>query len=394
MLRIIDFNQAGELLSRNNSRLDSAIETVKPIIDDVRLRGDAALFEYAKKFDDFDGSSFAVKTGGKLSPELLNAVEVAATNIRTFSQSQLPKNNYFTSPDGRSVGQVVRAIDSVGVYVPAGSYPLISTLMMAVIPAQVAGVKSITVVCPKPSSEMLALAAWLGIEHIRQIGGAQAIAALAYGTESISRVTRIVGPGNAFVAAAKKLVSVDTAIDFIAGPSEIVIVADEHNAKWIAADMLAQCEHDVNASAILLTTSKTLAEQVQLEVNEQLKSLSTKQIAEKSISVNSAAVVCPDIETAFRFVNSLAPEHLSIENASWLGQVQNAGSIFVGSYSTEAAGDYASGPNHILPTSGLASLRGGLSSADFVKVISVQQLSSQALKNLAPSVTTLARAEG
>lgn len=394
MLRIIDIDQAGELLSRNNSRLDSAIETVKPIIDDVRLRGDAALFEYAKKFDDFDGSSFAVKTGGKLSSELLNAVEVAATNIRTFSQSQLPKNNYFTSPDGRSVGQVVRAIDSVGVYVPAGSYPLISTLMMAVIPAQVAGVKSITVVCPKPSSEMLALAAWLGIEHIMQIGGAQAIAALAYGTESISRVTRIVGPGNAFVAAAKKLVSVDTAIDFIAGPSEIVIVADEHNAKWIAADMLAQCEHDVNASAILLTTSKILAEQVQLEVAEQLKSLSTKQIAEKSISANSAAVICPDIETAFRFVNSLAPEHLSIENASWLDQVQNAGSIFVGSYSTEAAGDYASGPNHILPTSGLASLRGGLSSADFVKVISVQQLSPQALKNLAPSVTTLARAEG
>ena len=394
MLRIIDINQAGELLSRNNSRLDSAIETVKPIIDDVRLRGDAALFEYAKKFDDFDGSSFAVKTGGKLSAELLNAVEVAATNIRAFSQSQLPRDNYFTSSDGRSVGQVVRAIDSVGVYVPAGSYPLISTLMMAVIPAQVAGVKSITVVCPKPSSEMLALAAWLGIEYIMQIGGAQAIAALAYGTESISRVTRIVGPGNAYVAAAKKLVSADTAIDFIAGPSEIVIVADEHNAKWIAADMLAQCEHDVNASAILLTTSKTLAEQVQLEVTEQLKSLSTKQIAEKSISANSAVVVCPDIETAFRFVNSLAPEHLSIENASWLDQVQNAGSIFVGSYSTEAAGDYASGPNHILPTSGLASLRGGLSSADFVKVISVQQLSPQALKNLAPSVTTLARAEG
>ena len=394
MLRIIDIDQAGELLSRNNSRLDSAIETVKPIIDDVRLRGDAALFEYAKKFDDFDGSSFAVKTGGKLSAELLNAVEVAATNIRAFSQSQLPRDNYSISADGRSVGQVVRAIDSVGVYVPAGSYPLISTLMMAVIPAQVAGVKSITVVCPKPSSEMLALAAWLGIEYIMQIGGAQAITALAYGTESISRVTRIVGPGNAYVAAAKKLVSADTAIDFIAGPSEIVIVADEHNAKWIAADMLAQCEHDVNASAILLTTSKTLAEQVQLEVTEQLKSLSTKQIAEKSISANSAAVICPDTETAFRFVNSLAPEHLSIENASWLDQVQNAGSIFVGSYSTEAAGDYASGPNHILPTSGLASLRGGLSSADFVKVISVQQLSPQALKNLAPSVTTLARAEG
>jgi len=394
MLRIIDISQAGELLSRNNSRLDSAIETVKPIIDDVRLRGDTALFEYAKKFDDFNGSSFAVKTGGKLSPELLNAVEVAATNIRAFSQSQLPKDKYFTSPDGRSVGQVVRAIDSVGVYVPAGSYPLISTLMMAVIPAQVAGAKSITVVCPKPSSEMLALATWLGIEHIMQIGGAQAIAALAYGSESISRVTRIVGPGNAFVAAAKKLVSVDTAIDFVAGPSEIAIVAQTGNPKWIAADMLAQCEHDVNASALLLTCSNELALAVQLEVAQQLESLSTRKIAEQSIKNNSAVILCPTIDQAFEFINTLAPEHLSIEEQMWLDKVRNAGSVFIGSYSTEAAGDYASGPNHILPTSGLASLRGGLSSADFVKVISVQQLSSQALKNLAPSVTTLARAEG
>ncbi|MEI8022784.1 MAG: histidinol dehydrogenase [Actinomycetota bacterium] len=394
MLRIIDISQAGELLSRNNSRLDSAIETVKPIIDDVRLRGDTALFEYAKKFDDFNGSSFAVKTGGKLSPELLNAVEVAATNIRAFSQSQLPKDKYFTSPDGRSVGQVVRAIDSVGVYVPAGSYPLISTLMMAVIPAQIAGVKSITVVCPKPSSEMLALATWLGIEHIMQIGGAQAIAALAYGSESISRVTRIVGPGNAFVAAAKKLVSVDTAIDFVAGPSEIAIVAQTGNPKWIAADMLAQCEHDVNASALLLTCSNELALAVQLEVAQQLESLSTRKIAEQSIKNNSAVILCPTIDQAFEFINTLAPEHLSIEEQMWLDKVRNAGSVFIGSYSTEAAGDYASGPNHILPTSGLASLRGGLSSADFVKVISVQQLSSQALKNLAPSVTTLARAEG
>ena len=394
MLRIIDIDQAGELLSRNNSRLDSAIETVKPIIDDVRLRGDAALFEYAKKFDDFDGSSFVVKTGGKLSAELSNAVEVAATNIRAFSQSQLPSNNYFTSPDGRSVGQVVRAIDSVGVYVPAGSYPLISTLMMAVIPAQVAGVKSITVVCPKPSSEMLALAAWLGIEYIMQVGGAQAIAALAYGTESIPRVARIVGPGNAYVAAAKKLVSADTAIDFVAGPSEIAIVAQTGNPKWIAADMLAQCEHDVNASALLLTCSRQLASEVQLEVAAQLENLSTRNIAEQSINANSAAVVCESIDQAFEFVNALAPEHLSIEEQEWLDKVQNAGSIFIGGYSTEAAGDYASGPNHILPTSGLASLRGGLSSADFVKVISVQQLSPQALKNLAPSVTTLARAEG
>ncbi len=394
MLRIINIDQAGELLSRNNSRLDSAIETVKPIIDDVRLRSDAALFEYAKKFDDFDGSSFVVKTGGKLSVELLNAVEVAATNIRAFAVQQLPKNTNTTTSDGRSLGQIVRPLDSVGVYVPAGSYPLLSTLMMAVIPAQVAGVKSITVVCPNPTPEILALASWLGIKTILKIGGAQAIAALAYGTESVSRVTRIVGPGNAFVAAAKKLVSVDTAIDFVAGPSEIAIVAQTGNPKWIAADMLAQCEHDVNASALLLTCSYELALAVQLEVAQQLKSLSTCDIAEQSITNNSAVIICPTIDQAFEFINSLAPEHLSIEEQEWLDKVQNAGSIFIGSYSTEAAGDYASGPNHVLPTSGVAAVRGGLSATDFVKVISVQQLSSQALTNLAPSVTTLARAEG
>ena len=394
MLQIIDLANATPLLERNSARLDEASRVVAPIIADVRKRGDAALFEYAKKFDDFDGSSFVVKTGGKLSAELLNAVEVAATNIRAFAVQQLPKNTNTTTSDGRSLGQIVRPLDSVGVYVPAGSYPLLSTLMMAVIPAQVAGVKSITVVCPNPTTEILALASWLGIKTILKIGGAQAIAALAYGTESVSRVTRIVGPGNAFVAAAKKLVSVDTAIDFVAGPSEIAIVAQTGNPKWIAADMLAQCEHDVNASALLLTCSRQLASEVQLEVAAQLENLSTRNIAEQSINANSAVVVCESIDQAFEFVNALAPEHLSIEDHDWLSKVESAGSVFIGAYSTEAAGDYASGPNHILPTSGVAAVRGGLSAADFVKVISVQQLSAPALNGLAPSVTTLARAEG
>ena len=394
MLQIIDLANATPLLERNSARLDEASRVVAPIIADVRLRGDAALFEYAKKFDDFDGSSFVVKTGGKLSAELLNAVEVAATNIRAFAVQQLPKNTNTTTSDERSLGQIVRPLDSVGVYVPAGSYPLLSTLMMAVIPAQVAGVKSITVVCPNPTTEILALASWLGIKTILKIGGAQAIAALAYGTESVSRVTRIVGPGNAFVAAAKKLVSVDTAIDFVAGPSEIAIVAQTGNPNWIAADMLAQCEHDVNASALLLTCSRQLASEVQLEVAAQLENLSTRNIAEQSINANSAVVVCESIDQAFEFVNALAPEHLSIEDDDWLSKVESAGSVFIGAYSTEAAGDYASGPNHILPTSGVAAVRGGLSAADFVKVISVQQLSAPALNGLAPSVTTLARAEG
>ena len=394
MLRIVELKNADTLLERNNARLDEALQVVAPIIADVRKRGDAALLQYAKQFDNFEGSSFEIATGGELSSELLAAVQIAARNIRAYAEQQLPKNMNITSSDGRSLGQVVRAIDSVGVYVPAGSYPLLSTLMMAVIPAQVAGVKSITVVCPNPTAEILALASWLGIKTILKIGGAQAIAALAYGTESIARVTRIVGPGNAYVAAAKKLVSADTAIDFVAGPSEIAIVAQTGNPKWIAADMLAQCEHDVNASALLLTCSNELALTVQLEVAQQLESLSTRKIAEQSIKNNSAVIICPTIDQAFEFINTLAPEHLSIEEQEWLDKVQNAGSIFIGSYSTEAAGDYASGPNHVLPTSGVAAVRGGLSATDFVKVISVQQLSSQALINLAPSVTTLARAEG
>jgi histidinol-phosphate aminotransferase len=394
MLRIIDLKNAGTLLERNNARLDEALRVVTPIIADVRKRGDAALLQYAKQFDNFEGSSFEIATGGELSSELLVAVQIAARNIRAYAEQQLPKNMTTTSSDGRSLGQVVRAIDSVGVYVPAGSYPLLSTLMMAVIPAQVAGVKSIMVVCPNPNAEILALASWLGIKTILKIGGAQSIAALAYGTESIARVTRIVGPGNVYVAAAKKLVCADTAIDFVAGPSEIAIVAQTGNPKWIAADMLAQCEHDVNASALLLTCSNELALEVQLEVAQQLESLSTRKIAEQSIKNNSAVIICPTIDQAFEFINTLAPEHLSIEEQEWLNKVQNAGSIFIGAYSTEAAGDYASGPNHVLPTSGVAAVRGGLSATDFVKVISVQQLSSQALKNLAPSVTTLARAEG
>jgi histidinol dehydrogenase len=225
-------------------------------------------------------------------------------------------------------------------------------------------------------------------------GGAQAIAAMAYGTESVKPVQRIVGPGNAYVAAAKKLVSQDVAIDFVAGPSEILIVASQGNAKWIAADMLAQAEHDVDARAILLTTDKEFALRVQAEIEIQLSSLSTAQIAQRAIVDNSAIVVCATLDSAFNLVNTIAPEHLSVEQKSDIERVNSAGSIFVGQYSTEAAGDYASGPNHILPTSGNAAVRGGLSVNDFVKVITVQELSKTALRELEPAVTALARAEG
>jgi len=263
-----------------------------------------------------------------------------------------------------------------------------------VIPAQVAGVKTTCVACPHPSAEILGLAAWLGVTHFFQMGGAQAIAALAFGTETVPRVDRIVGPGNIYVAAAKKLIAGETGIDFVAGPTEIVIIAAEGNARWLAADMLAQAEHDVDASAILLTTSRTLAADVAQELERQLAILPTAAVARPSIENNGAIVVVDSLERAVDFSNALAPEHLALHDASLLRLIQNAGSVFLGPTSPEAAGDYASGPNHVLPTSGQARLRGGLSAADFVKVISVQELSNEALASLTPSITTLARAEG
>jgi histidinol dehydrogenase len=269
-----------------------------------------------------------------------------------------------------------------------------STLLMNVIPAQVAGVKSTCVACPHPSAEILGIAAWLGVTHVFQMGGAQAIAALAYGTETVPRVDRIVGPGNIYVAAAKKLIAGETGIDFVAGPTEIVIIAAEGSPRWIAADMLAQAEHDVDASAILLTTSRMLAQAVAAELEHQLDTLPTASVARPSIENNGAIVIVDALERAIEFSNVLAPEHLALHDPRFLGSIQNAGSVFLGPSSPEAAGDYASGPNHVLPTSGAARLRGGLSSADFVKVISVQELSPESLAKLTPTITTLARAEG
>jgi histidinol dehydrogenase len=272
-------------------------------------------------------------------------------------------------------------------------------MLMTVIPAQVAGVGTITVVCPQPNTQILALAKWLGLKTIVQLGGAHAIASLAYGTQSIAKVQRIVGPGNSYVAAAKKLVAGDVGIDFVAGPSEIVLVANAGNPTWIAADMLAQCEHDVEARAILLTTSTTLATEVQAQVALQLLTLPTADVASLAVANNSAIIVCQSVEEIIELVNEIAPEHLAIPDeslsvASFVDKIVNAGSIFIGRFSTEAAGDYASGPNHVLPTSGVAALRGGLSVNDFVKVVTTQSLSEDALRQLTPAVTQLARAEG
>src|SRR5580700_7121061 len=394
MIRILDYQDAGGLITRKTVRLEEAERIVRPIIDDVRKRGDRALLEYARKFDGFSGDSVCMTVEGSLSRAMQSAVETAAKNIHEHARTQLPVEGFIEYPDGRRLGQIVRPLDSMGAYIPAGRYPLPSTVLMTVIPAQVAGVKTTCIACPNPSVEILGIAAWLGVTHLFRMGGAQAIAALAYGTETVPRVDRIVGPGNIYVAAAKKLIAGEVGIDFVAGPTEIVIIAAEGNAKWIAADMLAQAEHDVDASSILLTTSRTLAAAVAEEVERQLSTLPTEAVARPSIENNGAIVIVDAMERAVEFSNALAPEHLALHDVALLGGIKHAGAVFLGPSSPEAAGDYASGPNHVLPTSGAARLRGGLSTADFVKVISVQQLSRDGLAKLAPSITTLARAEG
>jgi histidinol dehydrogenase len=400
MLRIVPLDEAQSFITRKTIRLAEAEQVVAPILEAVRMRGDDAVLEYARKFDSLDGRSLTLPAAdwhaaeSRVSRDFHAAIEIASKNIREYAELQLPRPTWTEFADGRRLGSIVRPLESMGSYIPAGRYPLPSTLLMTVIPAQVAGVKTICVTSPHPSAETLAAAKFLGIDKIFRIGGAQAIAALAFGTATVPKVDRIVGPGNIYVAAAKKLLAGEVGIDFVAGPTEIVIIADDADPRAIAADMLAQAEHDVEASSILLTSSRTLAERVALEVARQLETLPTAPVACESIRNNSAVILCPSLDAAIDASNQLAPEHLAIYDAALLPKIQHAGSVFIGPSSPEAAGDYATGPNHVLPTSGAARIRGGLSSADFVKVISVQELTSAALRGLAPAITTLARAEG
>lgn len=373
---------------------------VRKIIDEVRAEGDYALLRYARALDGFDRASFRVEPDeldvaqAGMTSELREAVHTASANIRAVAELQLPGSCMAEMEPGRRIGQIVRPVETVCAYVPSGRYPLVSTLMMTVIPAQVAGVRNICVTTPRAAPEILGTASLLGLPKLFLLGGAQAIAAFALGTETIPRADRIVGPGNIYVTAAKKLLAGEASIDFVAGPTEIVIIARDGNPVWIAADMLAQAEHDTQACALLLTTSASLASAVAEEIETQLSSLSTASVAREAIKRNSAIILVDSVEQAMELSNRYAPEHLSIDNPSLLEKIEHAGSVFIGSNSPEAAGDYASGPNHVLPTAGAARGRGGLSAADFVKVISVQELSGQALQNLAPAVTTLARAEG
>jgi len=379
--------------------MEAAEAVVRPILEDVRRRGDRALLEYARKFDGFAQRTVRVSEEDlaaarrRLSPEFRRAVRTAAANIRDFARRQMPRP-WMRQSGGVRVGQVVRPLSTVAAYVPAGRYPLPSTILMTAVPAQVAGVANICVASPKPVDQVWGTAAMLGLTQVFEMGGAQAIAAFAYGTRTVPKADRIVGPGNIYVAAAKKLLAGVVGIDFVAGPTEILIIATEGDPRYLAADLLAQAEHDVDATAVLLTTSRRLATAVANEVERQLATLPTAAVAAQSIARNSAIVLVRSIEEALEISNRFAPEHLSIPDTSLLPAIEHAGSVFVGPFSPEAAGDYASGPNHVLPTSGAARIRGGLAVTDFVKVISVQQLSAAGLARLAPAIVTLARAEG
>jgi histidinol dehydrogenase len=385
-----------ERLAARGTQLGGLEPRVRRIIDGVRRGGEQSLRRYAERWDGLapkqplrvseEEMAAAWRT---IAPPLRKSLRQAARNIRQFCEWQTPETWTRTS-GGISVGQLVRPLESVGCYVPGGRYPLVSTLLMTVIPAQVAGVKNIRVVSPQPSAEVLAAAAMLGVREFYRVGGAQAIAALAYGTVGIPRVDKIVGPGNAYVITAKKLVSFDCAIDFLAGPTEAVILSDSGVPEFIAADLVAQAEHDPQTLAVFITTSRSLARSVRVSVAQLAKG---NPIAQKSLRAGGAVLIATSPEQARDWANCLAPEHITVSKQD-LPFIQNAGSIFVGDYSAQAAGDYASGPNHVLPTSGQARFRGGLSVADFVKVITVQQLSAKGLERIGPAVECLAKAEG
>jgi histidinol dehydrogenase len=398
-MRILSGREAATMVERLASRGSdfSKLEPqVRRLMNDVRRGGDRALRKYAERWDGLCANQSLRVSAGEiggawksLAPSLRKSLGQAAANIRRFCEWQKPKA-WTRTRNGISLGQLVRPLESVGCYVPGGRHPLVSTLLMTVIPAQVAGVKNIRVAAPNPSREVLGAAGLLGVREFYRVGGAQAIAALAYGTESIQRVDKIVGPGNAYVTVAKKLVSFDCAIDFLAGPTEAVVLSDSGNPNFIAADLVSQAEHDPDSLAVFITTRSKLARSVALSVERIAEGNAT---ARASLRRRGAILVAASPAQAREWANHLAPEHITVSRKG-VPFIRNAGSVFVGDYSPQAAGDYASGPNHVLPTAGQARFRGGLSVLDFVKLISVQELSAAGLRRIATTVATLAEAEG
>jgi histidinol dehydrogenase len=392
------------LMKRRESHDRDAHRAASRIVADVQRRGDAALDAWTRKLDSADvrgkllwiSRSEMNAARKRVGRDFLRAVEHAAANVRRVAEKQLPREWSFDVQPGVSIAQIVRPIDSIGCYIPGGRFALFSTMIMTVVPAQVAGVKRVLVACPRTNDEVPAAADLLGVTDLARIGGAQAIAALAYGTKRIARVEKIFGPGNRYVTAAKQIVSSDCAIDLPAGPTEAIVLARGGNPRWIAADLLAQAEHAPDAGSFLVTTSRRLAAQVQNQILEQLKLLPPSNPAHTSAAKAGAILVAPTWDDGIAFVNRFAPEHLSLPQSSpaLLEKIHSAGTIFLGPLSAQPFGDYASGSNHVLPTGGWARRRGGLSAIEFVKQISVQTIRPGGYRRLAADVQVLARAEG
>ncbi|TWD55457.1 histidinol dehydrogenase [Agrobacterium vitis] len=383
---------------------------VKTIIDDVRTRGDAALADYSRKFDGLDFALTPMRVTAEeidaaeaeVSPEVLDALKLAATRIEKHHARQMPKDDIYEDAIGVGLGSRWTAIDAVGLYVPGGTASYPSSVLMNAVPARVAGVPRVVMVVPALAGAInptvLAAAKIAGVNEIYRIGGAQAVAALAYGTESIAPVAKIVGPGNAYVAAAKRQVFGTVGIDMIAGPSEVLVIADaDNNPDWLAADLLAQAEHDRGAQSILITDSVELAKAVEAAVERQLKTLSRSETATASWKDFGAIIIVPDLAASVPLANRIAAEHLELAVAdpdALMAGIRNAGAIFIGRHTPEVIGDYVGGSNHVLPTARSARFSSGLSVLDFVKRTSILRLGAEQLKQLAPAAIALAKSEG
>lgn len=416
-MRIVTLNEGAmknlleEMLKRDPNNYESYTETVQSIVDQVKAKGDEALFAFTKEFDKAEVSAETVRVGEEeieeayrqVKPELLAVMKRSLENIRSYHEKQ-KRNSWFDArPDGTILGQKVTPLASAGVYVPGGKAAYPSSVLMNIIPAQVAGVERIVMVTPpgkdgRVNPVTLTAAHLAGTTEVYRVGGAQAVAALAFGTQSIPRVDKIVGPGNIFVALAKKAVYGHVSIDSIAGPSEILVIADGGaNPRYVAADLLSQAEHDELASAILVTDSRELAQAVSAEVDGFLKVLSRREIIEKSLENYGYILVVDSMEQAVEAANAIAPEHLEIVTANpfaLMTKIRNAGAIFLGEYSSEPLGDYYAGPNHILPTNGTARFFSPLSVDDFVKKSSIIYYSREALAAAHVDIEAFAEAEG
>jgi histidinol dehydrogenase len=400
-MRILDGLRRDRFVCALEQRGANDLAAIEPaarrIVKDVRSHGDRALRRYAVRWDGL-GKNESVRVPEadlheawqKTPPDLQDAIRQAAGNIRRFCEWQKPEEWRREIQPGVCLGQLVRPLESVGCYVPGGRYPLPSTLLMTVIPAQIAGVPQIRVVSPHPAQATLAAAAFVGVHEFYRVGGAQAVAALAYGTKTIPRVEKIVGPGNRYVTAAKKLVAFDCAIEFLAGPTEALLISEKGNPDLIACDLVAQAEHDPDALCICVTNSRELTKAVQTEVQRRTR---TNPIAAKSLSARGAILLVDSLEEAVEIANRIAPEHLTLP-ATLVSEVQNAGSVFLGEFTPQSAGDYISGPNHVLPTGAMARVRGGLSVLDFVRIISCQEVSREGIRGIARPAIVLAEAEG